>query len=758
VAGFSERIRLIIDVSTGNARGPLRQLSSDLKQADGAFAKTKVAAGGLFDSLKAAAVPAALAAGTALAAFAAKAIGDFQNVALSAGKLRDSLGVTAEEASQLQEVAGDLGIGVGVLESSMGKMNRAAATTPAAFDEIGAAIARNADGTVNVTETFLNAIEALRRIPDATQRAAAAQKIFGRGWQQMSELIMMGAKGVRQAMDEVEAGKIVGDDQIDQAKELRDNLDQLKGVVESLSVALGGELAGGINDALSGLRTLGEQLERINDIPGLGGARAEELNQLRSALEGGALSGLAELNKLLGADITGTVSAELVAATRATAGLADATANAESIHRANFAALEDEGAATRAVASETRNAEAVHREHFAALEDSSDALVTAAEAAQNEADALNEAAEAAQASADAHAAEADALFATIDARRAAADAQFAANDATRDFGEAVASYLTMVAEGEATMSELAAAQEEVVSSASNAADAAQRLAEEQAASNGAALSAAQAGDIWRDSMIEQAGAAGALSGPILDYVATVEGIPPEKLTEIKAMVAAGDLEGAKAALDAASETRTAQIAAEAQVAAATADLNAVASAQRVADIVAQAWTTAADEGLDGVAAQNRVAEILGQALTGEANADLNALGPYTPSVIGRYSGTTGIPSSITIPVRLQASGAVAGVRANGMIMNAEGGTAGSRSVAGETGQLEFTGPGAVAAPTFIRPATPITGVRESADLISSLTAAVDRLAATRNGGAAINEDALARAIGREVRAAIGYRR
>jgi hypothetical protein len=699
---FSERIRLVIDVATGNARGPLRQLSTDLKQADGAFAKTKIAASGLFDSLKANAAGAALAAGGALVGFGAKAVGEFQKVALGAGKLRDSLGVTAEEASRLQEVAGDVGVGVGALEAAIGRMNRAAEATPEAFQAIGAEIQRNADGTINVTETFLSVAEALDNIPDAAKRAEAAQRIFGRGWMQIAELVQGGADGIREAMADVEGAKIISDAEIARAREFRDTLDDLKGTLESVTIAAGGAIV--------------------------------QVTQFVGDIEAGVTEFEDSVERALGAEVTGRIAENF-------ANNADAIAAwGERVHesvRGNADALSAWG-------------DSIH--------ETLDPMRTSAELAKEEADALKEAAEAAQEAADAHTAEADALFATIDARRAAADAQFAANDAVRDFAEEMAGYNELVASGEASMTELAAAQEGVVSSASSAADAAQRLAEEQASANGAALSAAQAGDIWRDSMIEQAGAAGALSGPILDYVATVEGIPPEKLTEIKAMVAAGDLEGAKAALDAASETRTAQIAAEAQVAAATADLNAVASAERVADIVAQAWTQAANEGLNGVAAQNRVAEILAQALTGEANADLNALGPYNPSVIGRYSGTTGIPSSITIPVRLQASGAVAGVRANGMIMNAEGGTAGSRSVAGETGQLEFTGPGAVAAPTFIRPATPITGVRESADLITSLTAAVDRLAATRTAGTAINEDSLARAIGREVRAAIGYRR
>src|SRR5215216_6334569 len=226
---FSERINLIIDVATGNATGPLTKLRADLADADGAFAKTKVASTALWDGIKANAAPIMLAAGAAIAGFAVKAVGDFQDTALGAGHLRDSLGITAEEASRLQEVAGDLGIGVGTLQKAMGLMSRAAENAPEKFDALGAAIARNRDGSVNITETFLNVIDALKNIRDPAERAARAQEILGRSWQGAAELISLGADGVREAMASVEDAKIIDDKEIAKARRFRDDLDQLKG-------------------------------------------------------------------------------------------------------------------------------------------------------------------------------------------------------------------------------------------------------------------------------------------------------------------------------------------------------------------------------------------------------------------------------------------------------------------------------------------------------------------------------------------------
>lgn len=236
---FRERIELLVDVTTGNATSSLGKLRTDLSNTDGAFGKLKVGATGAFDLIKQHAATAALAAGTALVGFATKAVADFQEVALGAGQLRDSLGLTAEEASRLQEVGADLGISTSALESTIGRMNRTAAESPDKFDDIGAAIKRNADGTVNVNETFLATVDALNKIPDASTRAAAAQEIFGRSWQDISELVASGADGVREALEGVEDAKVIDDAEIAKARRFRDALDELKGIAESASLVIG---------------------------------------------------------------------------------------------------------------------------------------------------------------------------------------------------------------------------------------------------------------------------------------------------------------------------------------------------------------------------------------------------------------------------------------------------------------------------------------------------------------------------------------
>jgi hypothetical protein len=157
--------------------------------------------------------------------------------------LSDALGITTEDASRLQEVAGDLGIGTDAVAAALGRMNKTAATSPAKFKAIGAEMVRNKDGSLDVIKTFENVATALNNIPDPARRAKAASDIFGKGWMSIAELIKQGGQGIQQTLASVEAQKVFSPEQYSEAKALRDNLDELQGVAESAALVIGGKLA-----------------------------------------------------------------------------------------------------------------------------------------------------------------------------------------------------------------------------------------------------------------------------------------------------------------------------------------------------------------------------------------------------------------------------------------------------------------------------------------------------------------------------------
>jgi hypothetical protein len=253
MASFSDTIRLTVDVVTGNATGALGKLRSEVANTEGAWGKMKKAGSNAFDAIKANAAGFAVGAGAALVAFGVKAVSSFQDVALGAGELRDKLGLTADQASRWQEVAGDLGIANDTLVTVIGRMNKNVGQSPALFKDLGVQIAYARDGSVDANGTFLNVIDRLHGMKDPAQRAAAAQKLLGKSWTQAAELINAGADSVRARLKDVESQKIVSDDQINQARAFRDALDNLHDKVEDLSITVGKDLVPALTDTADGL-------------------------------------------------------------------------------------------------------------------------------------------------------------------------------------------------------------------------------------------------------------------------------------------------------------------------------------------------------------------------------------------------------------------------------------------------------------------------------------------------------------------------
>lgn len=264
----TNRLSVIIDVAVDQANRGLKSFRQSIQDADTTAGKLKAGFGSAMDSVKANAGNLALAGGAALAAFGAKAVGAFQDTALEAGRLADSLGLTTEEASRFMEVAGDMGIDVGTLEKSIGKMNIEVAKSPAYFDQIGAAIAKNADGTTNVQQTFLNVVDAINRMPDASKRAEASQKLLGRGWKDMAELVGKGSVELKKSLDSVSDAKVIDAQEVEKARKYREAMDNLADSAEDLSLIAGESLVPVLTQAAEALQGLKDAAGAVDDALG----------------------------------------------------------------------------------------------------------------------------------------------------------------------------------------------------------------------------------------------------------------------------------------------------------------------------------------------------------------------------------------------------------------------------------------------------------------------------------------------------------
>ena len=235
-------------------------------EANGAMGKFKVGAGAAMDYVKSNAMNFAAAAGAAVVAFGVKSVNAFQDLALSAGKFADATGLAVEDASRLIEVASDIGVEASSVEKSIGFMNKTLGNSPELFKNLGIQIEYSNGGAKDVSGTFLNVIDRLKSIKDPSERAAAATKLLGRGWMEMSELIMGGSGALRKSMSEVSEQKVISEEELKKARDYRAAMDNLKDRFEDISLTVGAKVAPAFANAVNDVLKF---VDAAKEIPGL---------------------------------------------------------------------------------------------------------------------------------------------------------------------------------------------------------------------------------------------------------------------------------------------------------------------------------------------------------------------------------------------------------------------------------------------------------------------------------------------------------
>ncbi len=498
---FREVVEVLIDVKADQARSAFANLKSEIGNAEGATGKLKAAASGVGTAISnVISSPAGLmGVGTAVTGFAMKAVGDFQELGLAVGKLSESTGLAAEDASRWIEVTGDAGISTEQFTTAVLKLEKGLGTNADAFKKWGVEAVKASDGTVDMNATLIAAFDTLGKIEDPTRRAAAGTAMFGKSWAEMSELVELGADGVTKALNDVSDAKVLTGEDAQSARDLRDAMDELKGVGEDLTITLGKNLAPAIADVVEQITPLLEAVGKLSELKVDG----------KSILFTGALGWAGTIH-----DAFSSVE-ELKGGLDLTATAADAT-----------------GEAMEASKEDVKRFADANKDLANWVDDSIRALQEQQEQ----------------------------LAAQAEAYTTAADDQIAYNDSVAKFNE-------VNADSKATM-------EDVRDSAISSAKAHVALYESLVQTTGAAATATGKIDAQNESLLSTAATAkGPAKQAIVDYIIAVNGIPPDKKTDIIAAIARGDLEEAKRLLDEASEPRDAAIVADANTGAAESELN-----------------------------------------------------------------------------------------------------------------------------------------------------------------------------------------
>lgn len=203
-----------------------------------------------------------IAAGVTVAAVAVAAKFAFmaQSLALAAGKMSDSTGLTVESASRWIEVAGDIGIATDEIGGLVTKMTQNLGKSPEAFAKLGIETVKAKDGTVDMNATLLNAIKVISEVKDPTERAALGAKLFGKSWSTASELIASGVDNVKAKLASVDDAKVFSEQDVADARKMREQLDELKDAGEKLALAIGKGVVPILNELLPIITAIAESI------------------------------------------------------------------------------------------------------------------------------------------------------------------------------------------------------------------------------------------------------------------------------------------------------------------------------------------------------------------------------------------------------------------------------------------------------------------------------------------------------------------
>jgi hypothetical protein len=291
------RIPIITDLQDkgiNDAKKAFGDFKTAVNNAEGGLGKFKAGSSAIFDAVAANAATFALAAGAAVGKFVFDGIKAFNDLAISAGKFADATGLAVEDASRYIEAAGDLGVPIDAVEGAIGRLNKTIGADPDKVRNLGVDLVYLKDGSLDVNETFLNTIDRLKKIKDPAEKAKVAAQLLGKGWQDMAELIEMGADDLNASLTAVSEQKVISEAELRMAREYRAAMDGLGDSVDDLQIKSGQRLVPLStllsNGAGAALDFDAKVTELFKDIVGNGTQAEEQLSDLAGVVDEGRIN------------------------------------------------------------------------------------------------------------------------------------------------------------------------------------------------------------------------------------------------------------------------------------------------------------------------------------------------------------------------------------------------------------------------------------------------------------------------------------
>lgn len=204
------------------------------------------------------------AVSAAAAAFGAAMIGN----AVSAAKSSDELltlsrntGVSVEELQKMEYASELVDVSLDQMTGSLKKLVMKMSSGSDVFDKLGVSI-YDANGEMrDVTDVWYDALRALSKVENETERDALAMEIFGKSAMDLSGIIDDGGDALKKYGEEAEdAGLIMSKEAAEGAAELDDEIQKLKSTFKMSMTQMGASLA---KQLLPALQKLADKVTKV---------------------------------------------------------------------------------------------------------------------------------------------------------------------------------------------------------------------------------------------------------------------------------------------------------------------------------------------------------------------------------------------------------------------------------------------------------------------------------------------------------------
>lgn len=210
--------------------GVLKNLEKQAREANGALSSDKAISN--LKNMGTAVAATGAAVGVAFIAIGAQAV----QAADEIQKQSDVTGISVERLQELQYVGNNLGVDLGTLTGAQAKLTKSmndardgTGNQAEAFKALGISVT-NSDGSLrNSQDVMAEAIDALGKMTNETERDAMAQQIFGKSAMELNPIIKAGGEEIAKLSQEArDNGAVMSEEAVDGLDAFGDSIDSAK--------------------------------------------------------------------------------------------------------------------------------------------------------------------------------------------------------------------------------------------------------------------------------------------------------------------------------------------------------------------------------------------------------------------------------------------------------------------------------------------------------------------------------------------------